>query len=72
MNEKHGYTLEVGDVVRFYYGRGKALDRAVRVGARLAITSNRNRFSVTDMISAATTQYRVIIHAEHANAAAGA
>ena len=66
MNEKHGYTLEVGDTVRFYYGREKALDRAVRVGAHLAITSNVNRFSVTDMISAVTTSYRVIIQAEHA------
>ena len=66
--EKHGYTLEVGDEVRHYYGRDKALNRAVRVGAHLAITSNENRFTVTDMISARTTSYRVIIQAEHASA----
>ena len=63
--ERNGYTLECGDTVRFFYGRDKALNKAVRTGASLAITSNENRFTVTDSVSARTTSYRVIIQAEH-------
>jgi hypothetical protein len=61
---RHAYILEVGprDIVfarRVYYGQGAALERATRMGVKLAQKWKEYKFYITDSTSAKTDKFVV-------------